>query len=66
MRKTVSSGRIGAAQFLILPQESEYSVTVITPTKTYKTKTLGWQTAKNWVDKIIKTADGKDESDRNY
>jgi len=66
MGKIVSSGKIGLAQFLILPQDTEYSATVITPTKTYETKTLKWQTAENWVNNIIKTDEEKDESDRHY
>jgi hypothetical protein len=71
----VSSGRLGAVQFLIVPNDTdhqeehntEYDVTVTTPIEVLKTKCTCWRAARTWVERIAKQTDERqDEIDRNY
>lgn len=67
MGNLVSSGKMGDVRFLIVPDNTEYDVTVTTPAETIKTKCTCWKAAFAWVERIAKQNNERnDEIDRNY
>ena len=71
----VSSGSFGIVKFLIVPNDpkyhithdSEFNVTIITPTETLETKCNCWKAAWEIIERIAKQNERRsDEIDRDY